>query len=53
MQRFTFYVLGALVLGLLPLLVAVLGEALALLRSVSLPSPSSAPSDSSSPRQAG
>lgn len=53
MQRFAFYVLGALLLGLLPLLVAGIGEALVQLRAVLLPSPSSSPSESSPPHQAG
>ena len=53
MQRFAFYVLGALLLGLLPLLIAALGGALALLKSVALPSPSPSQPDPSSSQQAG
>jgi hypothetical protein len=53
MQRFAVYVLAALLLGLLPLLIAGLGAALAMLRSLSFPSPSSNPSEPSPPQQPG
>jgi hypothetical protein len=53
MQPFAFYVLGALLLGLLPLLIAALGEALALLRAAALPSPSPNRPDSSSSQRPG